>query len=142
MNKRPARLTLLEWLVLLLAAWNAIRLGSTITNWQLLADLDSSPGPVYIAASAAIWFVCGLGVLMLLLRRHPQALLAASLLAVTYTTWWWIDRLLLQENGQTNWSFNLVLTGILLLLAAFLIFNRTTRAYINERRQKTEQENG
>ena len=142
MNKRPARLTLLLWLVLLLAAWNAIRLGATIAYWKLLADFDSSPGPVYIAASAAIWIVCGLGVLILLLRRHPRALLAVSLLSVAYTTWWWIDRLLIQENGQTNWSFNLVLTGILLLLGAFLIFNRTTRAYINERRRRTEQENG
>ncbi len=142
MNKRPVLLTLLLWLVFLLTAWNAVRLGASIANWKLLADFDSSPGPVYIAASAAFWFVCGLGVLMLLFRRNPRALLATSLLTAAYTTWWWIDRLLLQENGQTNWSFNLVLTGILLLLTACLIFNRTTRAYFNEPKRKTEQENG
>lgn len=142
MNKRPARLTLLLWLVFLLTAWNAIRLGATIAYWDLLTDFDSSPGPIYIVASAMFWFICGLGVLILLYRRNPRALLATSILTVAYTIWWWIDRLLLQENGQTNWSFNLVLTGILLLLTTCLIFNPTTRACFNQQKRKPEQEDG
>jgi hypothetical protein len=138
MKKRPASLTILMWMVYLLIFWNAIRVGATIANWGLLENFASPPDPAYIAGSASFWILCGLGTLILIRRRNPRAHLAAAGFAIIYAIWWWVDMLLLQGQVEANWPFSLTLTGILLILTAYLAFNRNTTAYLGQR-DSTEQ---
>ena len=139
-SKRPASVTTLMWLVVVPTVWNATRLGASITKWDLLADFASPPGPAYIAGSGVFWVVCGLGILLLIHRRNQQARLAAAAFAIAYAIWWWTDRLLIQPETASNWPFNLTLTGILLVLTAYLIFNRKTIAHLSQR-ERHEQKN-
>lgn len=133
MSKRPASVTTLMWLVFILIVWNAIRLGASIVNWDLLADFAPCPGPAYIAGSGFIWILCGLATCILLHRRNPRAHLATAAFAITYVIWWWADRLILQQQAQANWAFSLALTGIVIILTIILIFHRTTIAYFRQR---------
>ena len=133
MSKRPAPVTILLWLVFSLIVWNAIRFGSSIVNWELLADFAPLPGPAYITGSGSFWILCGLGTWILLRRRNPRAHLATAAFAIAYMIWWWADRLFLQQHAQANWSFSLALTGIVLILSIFLIFHRITISYFRQR---------
>ena len=115
MSKRPASVTILLWLVFTLIVWNAIRLGASIVNWELLTDFAPWPGPAYIAGSGSVWILCGLGAWILLRRRNPRAPLATAAFAIAYVIWWLADRFFLQQQAQANWAFSLALTGIVLM---------------------------
>lgn len=132
MNKRPSSVTSLLWLVLTLTAWNLLRLGTSISDWNLLAEFAPQPGPIYIAFTASIWTLSGLATWRLIRHRQPRARAAASVLAVGYATWWWADRLLFQR-ANPNWPFALAATLILLILTAIPLLAPKTIAYFNQR---------
>jgi hypothetical protein len=120
------------FMVLILTAWNAIRLGASIANWDLLKEFAPRPGPIYIAASASFWTFYGLALWMALRRRNPRSKSASAIFMLGYAAWWWADRLLLQTPSP-NWPFALALTIFLLMLTAFNIFNRKTTEYLRQR---------
>jgi hypothetical protein len=130
--KHPFAVTTLLWLVLSLTAWNILRLGASIVNWNLLAEFASRPGPFYIAASATFWTLSGLATWIALRRRQPRAQQIAAAYLFGYATWWWADRILFQSDNP-NWPFALVVTFILLGLCAINLFNRKTISYFRQR---------
>lgn len=129
---RPASVTTLVWLVLSLTAWNMLRLGASIADWDSLAEFAPRPGPIYITASASFWTLTGLGLLMAIRRRRPRARAAAAAFMVGYLLWTWSDRLLFQQ-ANPNWPFALVMTAIFLSIVAIILFNRKTIAFFNQR---------
>lgn len=118
--------------VLILTAWNVIRLGAAIADWNLLAEFAPHPGPLYILVSASFWTLGGIALWTTLRRRNPRAQMFATVWVTGYAAWWWADRLLLQTPNP-NWPFALGLTILLLALAAFDIFNRKTTIYFSQR---------
>ena len=62
--KRPFSVTILLWLVLSLTVWSGLRLASAIQWWGTLLEFASPPGPLYIAISAGIWLIVGIGVVV------------------------------------------------------------------------------
>ncbi|HSQ39817.1 MAG TPA: hypothetical protein VLM78_06625 [Anaerolineales bacterium] len=118
--------------MLILTAWNAIRLGASITDWNLLAEFAPHPGPLYILVSASFWTLGGIALWIMLRRRSPRSQSASAIFMLGYAAWWWTDRLLLQTPNP-NWPFALVLTIALLALAAADIFSRKTTNYFSQR---------
>lgn len=132
MSKHPSSVTSLIFVVLSLTAWNAIRLGASIADWDLLAEFTPRPGPIYIAASASFWTLGGIALWMALRRRNPRSQMAVSIFVIGYAAWWWADRLLLQA-ASPNWPFALILTIFLLAVTALDVFNKKTTKYFRQR---------
>jgi hypothetical protein len=118
--------------VLILTVWNAIRLGASIADWDLLKEFAPRPGPIYISVSASFWTLSGIALWIALRRRDPRSQSASAIFMLGYAAWWWADRLLLQ-NASPNWPFALALTIFLLITTAIDIFNRKTTAYLRQR---------
>jgi hypothetical protein len=118
--------------VLILTVWNAIRLGASIADWDLLKEFAPRPGPIYISVSASFWTLSGIALWIALRRRDPRSKSASAIFMLGYAAWWWADRLLLQ-NASPNWPFALALTTFLLTTTAIDIFNRKTTAYLRQR---------
>src|SRR5512143_1822720 len=104
----PFRVTVFMWLVLILTAWNALRLWTAVAWRARFAEFAPSPGPIYIGLSGTVWVMTGLFVVWSLWQQKPwtRGLIVAG--AAAYTVWYWLDRLLLQKE-RTNWAFSLVL---------------------------------
>lgn len=132
MSKRPSSVTSLLFVVLCLTAWNAIRLGASIADWDALAEFAPRPGPLYIALTASFWTFGGLASWTMIRRRSPRAQIATAAYVLGYAAWWWADRLLLREP-QPNSAFAIALTVMLLALVALNIFNRKTTKFFRQR---------
>lgn len=125
MTGRPTRVTLLQWLVLFLTAWNGLRLWTAIAWRSVLVEFAAQPAPVYAAVSGAAWMGAGSILLYGIWQRKPWATFLLLGVATGYTAWYWIERLAFQEQ-RPNWLFALILN---LVLLAFIIFtsNSLTR---------------
>jgi hypothetical protein len=132
MKKRPFTVTSILWMVLCLTAWNTIRLGASILDWKVLAEFAPRPGPIYIAASASFWTLCGLALWRLILRRNVRVPIFASLFFGGYLLWWWADRLLLQSL-HANWPFALITSLVLLAISFSFIFDKKAREFFHQR---------
>ena len=131
-DQRPTPVTTLMWMVLSLTAWNAIRLGASIADWDVLLEFAPRPGPLYVALSAAFWTLAGAALWITIRRRSPRARAAAAAFALGYAAWWWADRLFLQAP-RPNLIFALAATFVSLIFTAFLLLHPRTRAYFQPR---------
>jgi hypothetical protein len=131
-RKRPTRVTLLAWLVLSLTAWNGLRLISAIVQWDLLREYAPLPGPFYIAASGAFWFLVGLPLVWGLLRGKSWSRTMVIIAAVCYAGWYWFDRLTLQFP-RPNWPFALAVSLLLLGFTCFAVFYRRSVTFFRQR---------
>lgn len=132
MSKRPSNVTSLLLLVLTLTVWNAIRLGTSIADWDVLLEFAPRPGPWYIALSAAFWALSGAALYIALQRQNPRASAFTAAFALGYAAWWWIDRLFLQEP-RTNGTFAAFVTVFLLTYSAILLYHPRTKEYLRQR---------
>ena len=128
MTSRPATVTTFLWLVLCLTAWNAVRLIAALSNWNLLREFASRPGPVYILVTASFWALSGFA-LWQALRRRVSGPRGPFLFVLAYAAWWWADRLLFQ-SADANWPSALTLTLLVCAWAGILLFHPRTRAYL------------
>jgi hypothetical protein len=135
MNRRSFRVTLSAWLVLLLTAWNAVRLWTAVTWWDVLVESSARPSPIVTAVSGAFWLVIGLILLwgMLMGRAWAGNMLIAT--AAVYSVWYWIERLIWQEP-RPNWPFAVILNLIVLVIFSFTTksLRRETYEWKNENR--------
>jgi hypothetical protein len=131
-NNKPFSVTILTWMVLSLAGWNAVRLGAAIAQWKTLKEIAPQPGPLYIAVSGGVWFIVGMVLLWGRVRRKAWTGKAILLAAAGYGSWYWIDRLWLQAP-RANWPFALGVTAVLLIIVALAVLNRFTASYFSQR---------
>jgi hypothetical protein len=137
---RPLRVTLFAWLLAAISAWNALRLLEALLFWRILAEYRAEPGPLYVAASGALWLVCGVILIPGWLKGRTWAWPAGCAFAPGYALWYWLDRLLAQ-GPRPSWPFALGLSLALLALAGFSLLSRPTLRYFHrephERKPKT-----
>jgi hypothetical protein len=116
MPKRPFRVTLMLWLVLLFTAWNALRVWTAFSWRNVLTEYAGNP--VYIGVSGFIRMGIGIWLLMILWQQKPytRVLLIAS--AIGYSVWIWIDRWFIQTPRE-NWPFVLVENLVILSYVLF-----------------------
>ncbi|NCP15771.1 hypothetical protein GW866_01830 [bacterium] len=127
--KRPLGVTLLAWFVLCLTAWNGLRLGAAISFWNTLRQYDALPGPLYIAASGAVWCLASLPLFWGLWRGKAWARIIAILAAILYTSWYWFDRLALQPVPHANWPFALSVNILFLIFTLIVLLNPRNTSY-------------
>ena len=132
MNKRPASVTTLLWMVLSLTAWNAIRLYAAIVQWKTLVDFAPRPGPLYLLVSASLWTLGWAALWISIRRRKPRAYTVALWMTVAYAAWWWLDRLVFQQP-RPNGLFAAIVTVLLLVFTAYLLYHSRTKEYFRQR---------
>jgi len=125
MNKPPFRVTLLTWLVLIMSAWNGLRLWTALAWWKALAEFSASPPPIVTAISGGVWMVFGIILVWGIWQKKPWT---ANLLvgaAAGYSVWYWIERLVWQ-NPHPNWLFAVIvnLAGIVFILSNARLLSR------------------
>ncbi len=120
---RPASVTLLALLVLLIMCWNAVRLGMAIASWQVLAEYQARGGPLYVAISGAVWLVISAPLFAGLWQGKAWARKAFILASACYIAWYWFDRLFIQYP-RANWPFALATSLILLSFSILILFKK------------------
>ena len=116
------------WLILmiiglLIASWNGwVRMQQAILNWDRIAALNLSPGPLYLAAIGAIWGAIALVAAAGLWIRPAWALRVARLVALFLFASYWLERALFTraETAWTNLPFSLVFSLALLGYALYI----------------------
>ena len=120
MSKHPFRVTLLLGLVLILTAWNAIRLWTVIAWFNVLNEFSAYSISVISAVSSMIWMTAGLILFWSIWQKKAWT---ANLLLGTsagYSVWYWSERLLWQ-TPHPNWLFAVIVN---LVLMVFILFTK------------------
>ena len=122
MFKPPNRIineTIITLFVLCFTFWYGLRVYSSIKNWQTLLEFGANP--VYILATGFLWFLAGLGLLVLIWKKHLFTIRAGLLVAGLYTLWYWVDRLYIQVSPAPNVLFSAVLSIVLFVMFSFTL---------------------
>ncbi len=137
-SRLPLRITLLLWLVLIITAWNIVRLVSGIAWRETLEIYAPHPGVLYVALTGAIWTLVGLFTLWSFWRgeRWTRSLIVTA--AALYSAWIWVDRLFFQAKTQANWPFTLLLTVLLLVYTAAVVLDPRNRIYFRKETYERE----
>ena len=130
--KRAFSVTILLWLVLILTAWSGLRLATAIQWWATLLEFASPPGPLYIAVSAGVWLVVGIGLVWGMWQAKAWIRYALIGTAASFTVWYWCDRLLFQSLHE-NWPFTLGATSLLLIIVMICLAHPSTKAFFKQR---------
>jgi len=119
MNRHPLRVTLLQWLVLILSAWNGLRVWTALAWMNVLDEFSASPPPIVAAISGGVWVLVGIVLLWVIGQKKPWAWILLTGAASAYSVWYWVERLAWQ-SPHPNWLFAVIvnLTGML-----FILFN-------------------
>ena len=131
-SKLPFRITLLLWLVLIITAWNIIRLITSITWHGILNTYAPRPGPIYIGVTGAIWTLAGLFVLLGFVRGAKWTRMVLVLASLGYAIWDWADKLFIQAQLRANWPFDLLTTIILLGFISAVVLDPHNRTYFEK----------
>ena len=128
-RRLPLTITLVTCLVLIIVAWNAIRLVTSLLWVGPLETYAPQPGAAYIGGSGLFWAIAGTLVAGALLRRSWWALGALRLGAAVYAAWVWFDRLMVQSGPGSNWIFALATTVALLAYTWDVTLDARTQAH-------------
>jgi hypothetical protein len=127
-NKLPLRVTLLLWLVLILTAWNVLRLWTSIAWHNVLVEYSAQPGPILVDLAAAIWVAVGFAVIWGIWRNKPWTAKLLLWATTGYTIWYWAERLIWQAP-RPNWPFAVILNLLALILIIFATRSLAREAY-------------
>lgn len=130
MNKPPFRVTLTLWLVLLLTAWNALRLWTALAWQNVLNEFSSQPTSTITAVSGAFWIVAGIILLWSIWQKKAWAAKLLLGTAAGYSVWYWSE-ILIWQNLHPNWLFNLIVNLVLMI---FILF--TTKSLMRETHER------
>jgi hypothetical protein len=123
---------MLCWLVLILSAWNGLRLWTALAWRDVLAEFPPSPHPAIIAISGGAWLTAGIILVWSISRKKSWAARLLVWIAAGYSLWYWFERLF-WKNPHPNWLFAVIVNLALLI---FILFNARSLA-----REKNEQNN-
>lgn len=127
---RPFLVTLLLWGVLTLTIFNFVRFGAVLAHWAVVAELMSTPGPVYILLTGLFWGVAWLISLFSLFFRKGWSRWYSFALALFYSAYYWADRLFFQAAvPRSDTLFTWFENFFLLVFVAVSLFLPNHRAY-------------
>ncbi len=131
--KLPFRITLLLWLVLIITAWQVVRMVTSLAWRDTLSTYVSFPEPLYIGATGAVWAILGLIWLAGFWRgttwNRPYLLIAS----IAYTAWAWADRFLVRAEPGANWPFALLANLVLLGFTLSILLDPRNHPYFAKR---------
>jgi hypothetical protein len=129
-TRLPLRITLLLWLVLIITAWNLIRLVTSIGWYDTLNTYAQRPGPFYIGVTGAIWTLIGLFLFWGFIRGAGWTRMAILAAGFIYGAWLWLDKLFIQPQLRVNWPFDLLITIILLGFITAVVLDPHNKIYL------------
>jgi hypothetical protein len=132
MNRKSFRVTLLYWLVLILSAWNGLRLWTALAWRDVLTEFRASQPPILTAVSGGVWMLAGLFLAWSIWQKKPWAANLLVGVATGYSAWYWIERLVWQ-SPHPNGLFAVIVNLTALI---FILFNAKPLA-----REKNEHKN-
>lgn len=127
----PGAVKYLLALLILLALWNALRLGAAVAFWSVLDRYPMRGGPLYLAFSGAFWLGCASWTFWSVWTRRRWSRRVVIGVCSGYVLWYWFDRLLLRLP-YPNWPFALMLSVVLLLVALGMAFHPAMRRFLQE----------
>lgn len=101
-QRRPAFVTILFIIVLILTAGYGLRLYETLIYWQTLLEYHAFPGPVYMTGSSLVWIAVGLLILVGIATRAAWTRHVTRWGVVLFSAWWWVDRLFIQSGHAVS----------------------------------------
>jgi hypothetical protein len=132
-SKLPLRITLLLWLVLIITAWNFVRLVTSITWHVTLETYASRPGPFYIGVTGGVWALSGVFLLWSFIHGAWWNRMALLIIGFGYSAWVWVDKLFVQTQLRANWPFNLLTTVLLLGYTVVIVLDPHNQFYFMKR---------
>ena len=135
--KRPFSVTVLAWVVLIMALLGWLRLFEVLRQWQFLQNLTPVPPVFYLAITGLVWGLCGTALLWGLFLGRVWAPRLMRVAGLFYTFYYWLDRLLVANPAyiNTRWPFALALNITLLLFAFWVLARPKTKLFFQ--RNKT-----
>lgn len=140
LKRRPLSVTILASVVLCFSAWNILRLGASLANWDLLTTYLDPPWPYYLVSTGAIWSLSGLASFPGIWFGKKWAWHVCLAMIIIYASWYWIDRLFVQIQAG-HWAFALVITLLLLIVLVILLFSRNSLRYFQSEAHEQTTEN-
>ena len=132
-SRLPTRITLLLWLVLIITAWNFIRLVTSITWHGTLETYAPRPGPFYIGVTGATWTLAGLCILWGFIRGARWTRMVLLIASFAYSVWDWADKLFVQAQLRANWQFDLLTTILLFSFMSVVVLDPHNQIYFMKR---------
>lgn len=128
--KRPAGVTILAGLVLLIGGFNLIRLVQTVKNWEFLSRLLPF-SPFYFVISGFVWIIISFIILFGISRRKPWTILLIISSSAGYTIYYWMDRLLLVDKASRigNDLFVLLVNIMIMVIILWIVSRCKVRDY-------------
>lgn len=109
-RRRPASVTILALIVLMIAVLNLVRFLTAIRQFGLLVKILSI-SPVYLALTGLVWGVLGVLLFLGLWKGFNWAYRFGRLGIILYVSYFWIDRILVRSSPE-RWTNLPCLAGI------------------------------
>jgi hypothetical protein len=132
--KRPFSVTLLAWVVLILALLGWLRLFEVLRQWQYLQSLTPTPLLVYLAVIGLIWGTAGTALVWGLVLGRAWAPRLMRNAAIVYSLYYWADRLFIADPSaiQTRWPFALGLNAALITFTFWVLTRPKTQLFFQK----------
>ena len=117
---RPFSVTIIIWLVLIIAVSNLIRLARTICQWDFLLGLIDIH-PVYLIITGLVWGIFGLVLVWGLVKAHRWSYSMVRWGAVLYIIYIWVDRLFISSPTIRSTN-NLFVSIVSMLVLAWVVW--------------------
>jgi len=129
--KRPFSVTLLAWVVLIMASLGWLRLAEVVRGWEFLLSLNPAPPLFYLAISGLFWGLLGICQVWGLVLGRTWAPRLAQIAAPGYAVYYWLDRLLVADPSAMahRWPFALGLTLVLLAFTFWVLSRPKSRRF-------------
>jgi hypothetical protein len=120
-------------MVLIITAWNLVRLVTSI-GWRVTLETYAPwPGPFYIGLTGAIWTFMGLFLFWSFVAGASWSRIGLLICGFVYSIWFWVDRLFIQPQVRANWPFGLLVTIILLGFTSAVVLDTHNQIYFVKR---------
>lgn len=131
MHKRPFRVTLLLYLVLIFTGWNAIRLWTAIAWQSVLNEFSTHPIATVTAIGGAIWMMAGCFLLWSIWKQKNWSVTMLLGITTFYTIWYWSERMIWQIS-HPNWPFAVIVNLVSIIFVFFI-----AKSLIRETHERT-----
>lgn len=139
-KQRPASVTFIFLLVLIVGGVNLIRFVQSLRNWQYLNIVVEVP-PVYLAISGLFWSIIGIFLLYGIFLKKRWLPLIFKFTIILYVVYFWIEKLVISSNPPSV-KDSIFVFGITIFAVVFfywIITKPNVKEYfgvMNERRSE------